>query len=99
MNDFTKVKTDVLEKLKAAHKEHQLLAYGHAALNNRHSGIIDRGSSIFSTTFANHFEVDISDGGVYHVNEAGEFVVDADGERLSVDGYFKERPDILDQLR
>lgn len=99
MNDFTKVKTDVLEKLKAAHKEHQLLAYGHAALNNRHSGIIDRGSSIFSTTFAAHFKVDESDGGVYHVNEADEFVHDADGKRLSVDAYFKARPDILDQLR
>jgi len=89
----------VLEKLKKSHKEHQLLAYGHAALNNRHSGIIDRGSSIFSTTFADHFKVDESDGGVYHVNEADEFVHDADGKRLSVDAYFKARPDILDQLR
>jgi hypothetical protein len=98
-NKYTKVKTDILEKLKAAHKEHQLLAYGHAALNNRHSGIIDRGSSIFSTTFAAHFKVDESDGGVYHVNEADEFVHDADGKRLSVDAYFKARPDKLDQLR
>ena len=99
MNDFTKVKTDVLEKLKTAHKEHRLLAYGNAALDNQHSRIIDRGSSIFSTTFANHFKVDISDGGVYHVNEAGEFVHDADGKRLSVDGYFKAQPDKIDQLR
>jgi hypothetical protein len=98
-NKYTKVKNDVLEKLKAAHKEHRLLAYGNAALDNQHSRIIDRGSSIFSTTFAGHFKVDPSDGGVYHVNEADEFVHDADGKRLSVDAYFKARPDKLDKLR
>jgi hypothetical protein len=99
MNDFTKVKTDVLEKLKQSYKEHRLLAYGNAALDNQNSRIIDRGSSIFSTTFADHFKVDPSDGGVYHVNEADEFVHDANGKRLSVDAFFKSQPDKLDQFR